>query len=150
VAFITRATDTHTGIGRYVEMLDAGLQQTGVKTTRVAPTLPALPKLSYRICKLFGRDLHAFLKNYPLWLNHSQAEIYHVTEQTLASSLLLCRPNGKVVVTVHDIFPYLLHKNPNLTTSYGRLEHIYYRLPVAGLKRANHLIAISEYTKRCI
>jgi glycosyltransferase involved in cell wall biosynthesis len=64
--------------------------------------------------------------------------------------LLFRRPSGKVVVTVHDIFPLMVRNDPQLGSPYGGSEHVYYRLPVAGLKRANHLIAVSEYTKQCV
>ena len=131
-------------------MLDAGLQQAGVQTIRVAPTLPVLPDFTYRFLQWFGRDLRAFLTNYPLWSTYPEADIYHVTQQTLASLLLFRRPSGKVVVTVHDIFPYMVRNDPQLGSPYGGSEHVYYRLPVAGLKRANHLIAVSEYTKECV
>lgn len=149
-ALVAGTTDVNTGIGRYVKMLDAGLQQAGVQTTRVAPTLPVLPDSTYRFLQWFGRDLRAFLKNYPLWATYPEADIYHVTEQTLASLLLFRRPSGKVVVTVHDIFPSMVRNDPQLGSPYGGSEHVYYRLPVAGLKRANHLIAVSEYTKQCV
>ncbi len=149
-ALVAGTTEVNTGIGRYVDMLDAGLQQAGVQTTRVAPTLPVLPDFTYRLLQWFGRDLRAFLTNYPLWSTYPEADIYHVTQQTLASLLLFRRPSGKVVVTVHDIFPYMVRNDPQLGSPYGSSEHVYYRLPVAGLKRANHLIAVSEYTKQCI
>jgi glycosyltransferase involved in cell wall biosynthesis len=149
-ALVAGTTEVNTGIGRYVEMLDAGLQQAGVQTTRVAPTLPLLPDFTYRFLQWFGRDLRAFFTNYPLWSTYPEADIYHVTQQTLASLLIFSRPSGKVVVTVHDIFPYMVRNDPQLGSPYGGSENVYYRLPVAGLKRANHLIAVSEYTKRCV
>jgi glycosyltransferase involved in cell wall biosynthesis len=149
-ALVAGRTEVNTGIGRYVDMLDAGLQQAGVQTIRVAPTSPVLPDFTYRFLQWFGRDLRAFFTNYPLWSTYPEADIYHVTQQTLASLLLFRRPSGKVVVTVHDIFPYMVRNDPQLGSPYGGSEHIYYRLPVAGLKRANHLIAVSEYTKQCV
>jgi len=149
-ALVAGTTEVNTGIVRYVKMLDAGLQQAGVQTTRVAPTLPVLPDSTYRFLQWFGRDLRAFLTNYPLWATYPEADIYHVTEQTLASLLLFRRPSGKVVVTVHDIFPLMVRNDPQLGSPYGGSEHVYYCLPVAGLKRANHLIAVSEYTKQCV
>jgi len=149
-ALVAGSTEVNTGIGRYVDMLDAGLQQAGVQTIRVAPTLPVFPDFTYRFLQWFGRDLRAFCMNYPLWSTYPEADIYHVTQQTLASLLLFRRPSGKVVVTVHDIFPYMVRNDPQLGSPYGGSEHVYYRLPVAGLKRANHLIAVSEYTKECV
>jgi glycosyltransferase involved in cell wall biosynthesis len=149
VALIAGSSGPNTGIRRYVQMLHTGLCEAGVDAVRVAPTLPSLPNASYRLLRLLGRDLHAFLTNYPLWATYPKADIYHVTEQALASLLLIRRPQGRVVVTVHDIFPYIVHNDPQLGSPYGT-DHLFYRLPIAGLKRADHLIANSQYTKQSV
>lgn len=149
VALIAGPSGPKTGIGRYVEMLHTALRESGLDTVRVAPSLPSLPDSSYRFFRLLGRDLRAFLTNYPLVSTYPNASIYHVTEQALASLLLFGRPKGKVVVTVHDIFPYIVRNDPQIGSPYGP-EHLYYRLPMAGLKRADHLIAVSDFTKQCL
>src|SRR5205823_1986824 len=149
VALIAGPSGPHTGIGRYVQMLHVGLRKAGVDAVRVAPTLPSLPNVTYRLFRLLGRDLRKFLTNYPLWLKYPKADTYHVTEQALASLLLFGRPKGRVVVTIHDIFPYMVRNDPQVGSPYGP-EHLSYRLPMAGLKRADHLIAVSAYTKQCI
>jgi glycosyltransferase involved in cell wall biosynthesis len=138
-----------TGIGRYVEMIHDGLEDAGVDLVRAEPTLPPLPDFTYRAFSLAGRDLRAFLTNYPLWSRYPEADIYHLTSQTLASLLLVRRPPGRVVVTVHDIFPYMLRDDPQLRSPYGT-DHLYHRLAMAGLRRADHLIAVSEYTRDCV
>jgi glycosyltransferase involved in cell wall biosynthesis len=148
VALVARP-EPDTGIGRYAQMLDRGLREAGVEARTVSPSKPRLPDASYRALRLMGRDLDAFLRNYPLWSVYPDAEIYHLTGQTLASLLLFRRPKGDVVVTVHDLFPYVLRRSPRGRALYGS-DRAYYRLVIAGLKRADHLIANSEYTKRCI
>jgi glycosyltransferase involved in cell wall biosynthesis len=130
-------------------MLAAGLRDAGIDVVRAEPTIPALPNLSYRALGLIGRDLGAFLTNYPLWSRYPKADIYHLTTQTLAPLLLLCRPKGRVVVTVHDLFPYMLRHDHRLRSPYV-LSRLYHRLAMAGLKRADHLIAVSEYTRKCL
>ena len=77
-----------------MDMLHAGLRDAGVDIVRAEPTLPPLPNFSYRALSLIGRDLRAFLTNYPLWSRYPEADIYHLTSQTLASLLLLRRPAG--------------------------------------------------------
>ena len=149
VALIAGPSGLNTGIGRYVQMLHAGLRESGVDAVRVAPTLPSLPNASYRLFHWLGRDLRAFLTYYPFWSSYPKADIYHLTSQTLASLLLFRRPKGRVVVTVHDIFPYMVYNDPQLGSPY-RTEHLFYRLPIPGLKRADHLIANSQYTKQCV
>jgi glycosyltransferase involved in cell wall biosynthesis len=151
VALIAGPGGPNTGIGRYVQMLHAGLREAGVDSVRVASTLPPLPTTSYRFFHWLGRDLHAFLRNFPIWSTYPRADIYHFTSQTLATLLLFCRPKGRVVVTVHDIIPYMLHKDPEFSSSYGdSINHLFNRLAMAGLKRADCLIAISEDTKQCL
>ena len=149
VALITDRSGPRTGIGRYVQMLYSGLEEAGVDVVQAAPRLPQLPNVSYRIFGLLGRDLRAFLTNYPIWSAYPEADVYHLATQTLASLLLFRRPKGRVVVTVHDIFPYMLRKDSHLRSPYGT-DHLYHRLAMAGLKRADHLIAVSHYTKRCL
>jgi glycosyltransferase involved in cell wall biosynthesis len=138
VALICDWNGPYTGIGRYWRMLHGGLRGAGLDAVQVTPTLPQLPDSVYQLLGLLGRDLRAFLTNYPLWCRYPDADIYHLAQQSLASLLLIRRPRGKVIVTVHDIFPHMLGNDP------------WFRLAVLGLKRADHLVAISHYTKRCL
>jgi glycosyltransferase involved in cell wall biosynthesis len=138
VALICDWNGPDTGIGRYWRMLYGGLRRAGLDAVQVTPMLPRLPDTAYQLLGLLGRDLRAFLTNYPLWCWYPDADIYHLAQQALASLLLVRRPRGKVIVTVHDIFPHMLRRDP------------WFRLAVLGLKRADHLIAISHYTKRCL
>jgi glycosyltransferase involved in cell wall biosynthesis len=43
----------------------------------------------------------------------------------------------------------MLRSDPELRSPYAG-DHVYHKLATAGLKRADHLIADSEYTKRCL
>jgi glycosyltransferase involved in cell wall biosynthesis len=138
VAVICDWNGPYTGIGRYWRMLHGGLRVAGLDAVQVTPVLPRLPAAAYQLLELLGRDLRAFLTNYPLWCWYPDADIYHLAQQALASLLLIRRPRGKVIVTVHDIFPHLLRNDP------------WFRLAVLGLERADHLIAISHYTKRSL
>lgn len=149
VALLADPWNGRTGIGRYVERLQTGLHEAGVDVVRATPVPPRLPGFVYRGFRLIGRDLRAFLTNYPLWSAYPRADTYHLISQTLASLLLVGRPKGRTVVTVHDIFPYMLRSDPELRSPYAG-DHVYHRLAMGGLKRADHLIAVSEYTKRCL
>jgi glycosyltransferase involved in cell wall biosynthesis len=138
VAVIGDWNGPYTGIGRYWRMLHTGLREAGVEAVQVTPAMPPLPDAAYRILSLVGRDLEAFLTNYPLWCWYPDADIYHLGQQALTSLLLVRRPRGKVVVTVHDIFPHVLRRDP------------WFKLALLGLSRADHLIAISDYTKQSL
>lgn len=138
VAVIGDWNGPHTGIGRYWRMLHAGLCEAGLDAVQATPVLPQLPKAVHQVLRLLGRDLQAFLTNYPLWCWYPEADVYHLGQQALAALLLVRRPRGKVVVTVHDIFPHILQNDP------------WFKLAVLGLQRADHLIASSHYTKRTL
>jgi glycosyltransferase involved in cell wall biosynthesis len=119
-------------------MLHGGLREAELDAVQVTPWMPQLPEPVYRGMTLLGRDLRAFLTNYPLLCRYPRADIYHLGQQALTSLLLVRRPKGKVVVTVHDIFPHTLGNDP------------WFKLAVMGLARVDHIIAISHYTKRCL
>src|SRR5919109_4880226 len=131
------------GVGRYVAALRTGIGQAGFDVVGSTPALPSLPSLAYRVLRLLRRY------NYPLWSSYPKADIYHLTTQELASLLVLRRPKGPVVVTVHDIFPYMLRHRPELL-SFLPGDRLYVHLAMAGLKRADHLITVSEHSKRCV
>lgn len=153
VALICDSSGPYTGIGRFSRMLHTGLHAAGLEVVEAMPTLPPLPAASYQLMKLLGRDLRAFLTNYPTWCSYPAADIYHLTHQALAPLLLIRRPSGKVVITVHDIFPYMLRNERWFRPWFKRgrnIDQALLRLAMLGLRRADQLIADSEYTKRCI
>jgi glycosyltransferase involved in cell wall biosynthesis len=68
----------------------------------------------------------------------------------LATLLVLQPFNAPVVVTVHDIIPYLLRRNRQLS-AYAHPPHRWFdALAVKGLKRADALLAVSSWTKRTL
>ena len=92
----------------------------------------------------------AFFANYPLRAQLESADLYHLTGQMLATLLLFQQFPRPVVVSVLDIIPYLVHEDPELNTFRHPIDYMFYRLALAGLRRADALIAISEYTKRTL
>lgn len=150
IALIAKPGGPNTGVGRYVYELQRGLRASGVEVVRLAPRALPLPYLGYRLLQRTGVDLLAFLMNYPLWADYPPADVYHFTSQNLASLLLFRRPPGRVVVTVHDIIPYMLRNDPQLSTYRTVADRLFDRLAMAGLRRADLLIADSQYTRGCI
>jgi glycosyltransferase involved in cell wall biosynthesis len=150
VALVAKPGGTHTGIGRYVAMLHGGLRAAGVDAVRVAPSALPLPNAGYALLRRSGVDLHTFLLNYPIWARYPRADVYHLTSQNLASLLLFRRPAGKVIVTVHDIIPYILRAHPQLRAYRSAADALFDRMAMAGLRRADHLVADSLYTRQCV
>ncbi|KAB8139846.1 glycosyltransferase family 4 protein [Chloroflexia bacterium SDU3-3] len=149
VALLAKPGGPNTGVGRYVAMMEAGLRQQGVDVARVAPVAPPLPGI-YPLLGRLKLDLRAFLANYPVWASLPAAAITHVTSQNLASLLLFRRPPGRTVVTVHDIIPYILRDSPAMGAYRSVAERLFDRMAMAGLRRADALIADSAYTKRTL
>ncbi|HEX9442335.1 MAG TPA: glycosyltransferase family 1 protein [Roseiflexaceae bacterium] len=150
IALIAKPGGTNTGVGRYVRMLHSGLREAGVDAVPVAPIAPPLPNAGYATLGRLGMDLRAFLLNYPIWARYPKADVYHFTSQNLASLLMVRRPNGTIVVTVHDIIPYMLRDDPHLSSYRTAADRLFDRLAMAGLRRADRLIADSHYTRQCI
>jgi len=150
VVLVAKPGAANTGVGRYVHMLQDGLRAADLDAVRVAPALPPLPRSVYASFQRARMDLRTFLLNYPIWITYPSADIYHLTSQNLASLLLFRRPKGRLIVTVHDIIPYIVRRNPRLRAYRGAADALFDRMAMAGLKRADCLIADSHFTKECV
>ena len=71
-----------------------------------------------------------------------------MTSQNLATLLLFRRPPGRVVVTVHDIIPYMLRNDPDLCVYRSVADRLFDQLAMAGLRRADQLIADSQHIQQ--
>lgn len=150
VALISKPGPPNTGIGRYASTLSHELAERGVEVLPAAPVVPPLPAGVYDGLRLLGADARTFLLNFPVWASYPPADLYHLTSQNLASLLALRPPRGPVVVTVHDILPYMLRGDPQLSVYRTVADGLFDRLAMAGLRRATRLVADSYYTKACI
>jgi len=138
------------GTSRYTEAIQRGLLEAGVDVHLTFPAPPPLPSPMIEALNRFGVDLTTFLAGCPLRAHLDSADIYHIPTQTMATLLCFQRFPRPVVVTVLDIIPHLVRGDRGLDTSRHGIERLFYRLALAGLKRADALIAISEYTKRTL
>lgn len=147
---IVKPGSSHTGVGRYALMLERGLRDRGVALTRVAPSIPDIPGAADAVFRRLRVDPRAFLSTYPVWASYPPASVSHLTSQNLASLLLFRRPPGRVVVTVHDIIPYMLRHDRELSSYRTTADQIFDRLAVRGIGRADVLIADSEFTRQSV
>ena len=150
IALIAKPGHENTGVGRYTAQLRAALEAQGHEVIVVHPTVPLPRALVQAVQRLLGWDLAAFFANYPVWANYPRADIYHITSQNLATLLLLRRPTGKTVVTVHDIIPWLVRHDPALRIYDHRAAKWFDRLALAGLRRADGLVADSTFTQESL
>lgn len=145
IQLIAKPGHAASGIGRYTIDLYTQLNALGLEVERVAPN-PA-PKWLTTSFKRFGYDLDAFLKSYPFSAPAAPADVYHITGQTMATLLLTQRFPAPVVVTVHDIIPYLVHSDPELRTLKHPADAALYRLAAACLRRADAIMTDTHYVK---
>lgn len=147
IALIAKAGHQNTGVGRYTSQLRAALEASGHEVLLVHPTVPIPGALARAARRLWGWDLEAFLNNYPVWVRYPAADLYHLASQNLATLMLLHRPPGPTVIMVHDIIPWLVRDDPELCLHDHCLARWFDRLALAGLRRADGLIANSAYTQ---
>jgi len=147
IALIAKPGHADTGVGRYTRELARALSGLGHEVILAYPTCPFPEWLVRGVRRLVGWDLRAFFETYPVWARYPQADIYHITSQNLATLLLLRRPPGKTVITVHDIIPWLVRHDPALRVYNHRLAEWFDRLALAGLRRADALLADSVFTQ---
>jgi glycosyltransferase involved in cell wall biosynthesis len=147
VRLLAKADPTLTGTSRYARDLARGLEAAGLDVSLDFLALgPGLHSMAHGLKRL-GIDLGAFFASYPLRAHLKSADIYHITTQTMATLLWLQRFPAPVLVTVLDIIPYAARGDRALDTARHRLESLFYRLALAGLRRADALVAISHYTR---
>lgn len=149
VQLVSKPGSRSTGIGRYAHELESGLRAAGLEFT-LADVRNPIPKPVTSLVRKFGYDLTAFTNSYPVRARAEPGRLTHITSQTLATLLLTQRLPRPVVVTVHDILPYILRDDPNLSVYRRRLDRLTDSLAMRGLRRADRLIADSAYTKQTL
>jgi glycosyltransferase involved in cell wall biosynthesis len=149
VQLVSKPGSPATGIGRYSAELERGLRVAGIEIRNASLRMPA-PAFVTRAARRTGYDLEAFARSYPLRADLGEGYVTHLTSQTLAILLLSQRLPRPVVVTVHDILPYLLRDDPALSVYRHRVDRLMDDLAMRGLRRADRLIADSHYTKRTV
>jgi glycosyltransferase involved in cell wall biosynthesis len=146
IALIAKPGYADSGVGRYVECLVPALKAAGHDVILIYPIVPWPSWLSKAVSKLFGWDLQAFFLNYPIWISYPTAELYHFTSQNLATLLIFHPPDGKVIVTVHDLIPRLLQKDREIRVYRNLFHELFDDIAWHGLQKADQLIAVSEFS----
>jgi glycosyltransferase involved in cell wall biosynthesis len=130
--------------------LATALREANVDVELSATGLPVALEALARTARSLGMDLERFLAHYPFRHGSHDADVYHLTAQHLATLLEVKRFDRPVVVTVHDIIPYLVRYDPELTAYRHQIHRLFDSLAMRGLRRADVLIADSEWTKQTL
>jgi glycosyltransferase involved in cell wall biosynthesis len=144
---VAKPGSSATGIGRYALGLERGLGADGLDLRRAELRLPA-PRAVKAGAQRLGYDLDAFSRTYPVRADVRSGFLTHLMTQTLATLFFFQRLPRPVVVTLHDILPYMLRDDPELCVYRNRLDRRMDALAMKGLRRADRLLANSEYSRR--
>ena len=91
-----------------------------------------------------GYDIKSAYINYPFFITAKKSGLFHLTNHTLSTLLLLNRLEN-AIVTVHDIeseWDHFSRKYPGKRYTFYRILH---RLSLLGLKRSDYIITDTEY-----
>lgn len=149
IALISKPGHASTGVGRYTIELERHLRAEGHQVTVIHPLVP-LPAWLVRLIRRFGWDLNAFFNNYPIWASYPPADIYHITSQNLATLMLIRRPPGKTVITVHDIIPWLLRHDAQERVYHHRIDEWFDKLSLRGIQKADAIVTPSAFTAQTL
>jgi glycosyltransferase involved in cell wall biosynthesis len=150
VHVVARAGLQGTGTSRYTSGLFDSLRSAGADVQLLQPDPPPIPAWLQRGMKRLGWDLAAFFSEYPLSYKRGSARIVHLTSQTLATVVPFRKHRARIVISVLDVIPFVLRHDRRFAYLRNPLEQLFYRMALAGLKRADLLVAVSDYTRRQI
>lgn len=98
----------------------------------------------HRILGLGWEDLQ-FLRP-PVMPDPDENQLVHMTDQYLASGISFIRPRP-LIITVHDIIPYVVERDYNLNLYERKFHRFLYHLGMRNLHKASAIIADSHFTK---
>lgn len=144
VDFVVQGFDQTVGLSRYTASLLPRLDEECDVTVR----RPRLPEAVSRPLGALG-DAETFFSAFPLDYERSTGDVLHLSTQTMGIPLLY-RDLPPTVVTVHDVLPYVFECDTQFAPIEPWYERGFYRLAVRGIRAADHVVAISEATKRTL
>lgn len=151
IQLLVRSYRQMIGLARYTASLCRALEDAGIAHSLAQPAYPWFVEAGHRLLAPRGFDVKMFFTTYPLSAGPLNGDaLTHLTAQQMAV-LLWTRPRLRpAVVTVHDIVPFLVRHDEEQSTFRHPLDVLFDGLAMSGLKRANALISVSEFTKRTI
>jgi glycosyltransferase involved in cell wall biosynthesis len=144
VTLLAKAQPPSTGTYRYASQLGRELTAIGWDV-RWRSSRPPWPDAFGGVARRHGLDIGAFWSTYPM-LPPPSVGVLHLSVQTLATATALLPSTVPVVATIHDLLPYALRGHPELSRLHHPADLAFYRLAMRGLRRADALICISQYT----
>lgn len=150
VGLIKKSSYIDCGVGRYTAELAQCLREAGHHVVEVTPIVPLPRGLLKIIYRLLGWDLEAFFCNYPVRIRYPQADVYHLTSQNLATLMIFHKPPGKTLVTVLDLINLDTRSSTHLPTFQKFTAQIFEMIALAGIKKVDRVITISNFSKHVL
>ena len=135
------------GLAWYASSIQKYLSRMNVDFILTQPDYPLLIKAAHSVLKPFGYDLKTFFSNYPISAHMHENTIKHFTAQQMASLLSFKKDLHPVIITVHDIIPYMMRDDPELTDYHSFYERWIDNLAMNKLRNADLIITDSDYTR---
>lgn len=142
--------DRMIGLAWYADSLQKYLSRLGVDYELTQPYYPLAIRAAHSLLQRFGYDLQAFFSTYPVSAHLHEKTIKHFTAQQMASLFSFQRDLHPVIITVHDIIPYMMRDDPELTEYHRFYDHWIDKLAVKNLKHADRIITVSDYTRQIL
>ncbi len=135
------------GLAWYAISLQKYLSKMGVDYISTYPDYPLGIRAAHSILQPFGYDLKAFFTLYPVSAPLHQNTIKHFTTQQMASLLSFQKDLHPVIVTVHDIIPYMTRDDPEQKSYRRFIDRWVDSLAMKNLRYSDRIITISDYTR---
>ncbi len=150
VQLLVRSYAHRIGLARYTASLCEAMDRLGIPYRLATPTYPGWVRVAHCLLRPLGLDVRTFLTTYPVAAPLERGVLTHLTAQQMAT-LLLFRPDLRpVVVTVHDIIPYLTAGERGGGGYRHRAERFFDALATRALRRADGIIVDSAYTRQTL
>lgn len=150
IQLVVREYQKKFGLARYTATILQALEEAGTCYSLAAPNYPLPVKAAHSMLAPFGFDVRRFFTTYPISASLKGSALKHLTTQQMATLLWTNANIHPVVVTVHDIVPYLVRHDREQSTFRHPFDVWFDRLAMTGLKRADRIVAISQHTKKTL
>jgi glycosyltransferase involved in cell wall biosynthesis len=142
--------DRMMGLAWYSAALQKYYSKLGVDYRLIQPNLPLPIRSVHSLAKPFGYDIEAFFTLFPISAKFQKNTVKHFTTQQMASLLTFRRDLHPVIITVHDIIPYLVRDDPEQNEYHRYVDRWMDGLAINHLKFADCIITVSEYTRKML
>lgn len=142
--------DRMIGLAWYAASLQNYLSRIGVDFLVTQPDYPFPVRAAHILLQPFGYNLQAFFNLYPVSARLRAGTIKHFTTQQMASLLSFRKDIHPVIITVHDIIPYLMRDDPAQSDYRRLIDRWVDSLAMNNIDRADRIITVSSYTRQVL